>query len=155
MSALPPTWTPHRIEELKRLHEAGYTCSQIASEIDVTRNAVIGKISRLGLTRPPGAVTHRGRPPASHQPRTRRTQHRIFNLLRAQVPSRGEDAYVSEGPRTSLFELSPQNCRWPLGSPGADDFGFCGSEPVAGFPYCPRHARMAYQPAGRRAGYRS
>jgi GcrA cell cycle regulator len=154
MSALPPTWTPHRIEELKRLHEAGYTCSQIASEIDVTRNAVIGKISRLGLTRPPGEVAHRGRPRTSHQPRTRRTQHRIFNLLRAQVPSRGEDDYVSEGPRTSLFELSPQNCRWPLGSPGADDFGFCGSEPVAGFPYCPRHARMAYQPAGRRAGYR-
>ena len=84
MSALPPTWTPHRIEELKRLHEAGYTCSQIAREIDVTRNAVIGKVSRLGLTRPPGETPPRGRPPASPHPRTRRTQHRIFNLLRAR-----------------------------------------------------------------------
>jgi GcrA cell cycle regulator len=155
MSATSPTWTPDRIEELKRLHEAGYTCSQIAREIDVTRNAVIGKISRLGLTRPPGEVVGRSRSPNPQQPRARRTQHRIFNLLRAQMQSRAEDDCISDAPRTSLFELSPQNCRWPIGSPGADGFGFCGSEPVAGFPYCPRHASMAYQPAGRRAAYRS
>ena len=52
MSALPPTWTPHRVEQLKRLFDEGLTCSQIAREIDVTRNAVIGKLSRLGLNRP-------------------------------------------------------------------------------------------------------
>ena len=50
MTATAPTWTPDRIEELKRLFDAEYTCSQIAREIGVTRNAVIGKLSRLGLS---------------------------------------------------------------------------------------------------------
>jgi GcrA cell cycle regulator len=153
MSATPLTWTPHRIAELKRLVEAGHTCSQIAGEIGVSRNAVIGKISRLGLTRPPGETGPRRQPGA--QERARRSLHRVLKLMRAAVEPPAEDPPTSEGPRTSLFELSPQNCRWPFGSPGADDFGFCGNEPVAGLPYCPRHARIAYQPTARRANQRS
>jgi hypothetical protein len=32
--------------------------------------------------------------------------------------------------------------------PGADDFCFCGNEPVKGLPYCVGHARIAYRPVG-------
>src|SRR5262249_56138276 len=52
MSANGATWNPERVEQLKRCFHAGLTCSQIAREIGVTRNAVIGKMTRLGLTRP-------------------------------------------------------------------------------------------------------
>ena len=45
------TWNPERIEQLSTFIGAGLTCSQIAAEIGVTRNAVIGKIHRLGLDR--------------------------------------------------------------------------------------------------------
>ena len=95
MSATSPTWTPARIEELKRLFEAEYTCSQMAREIGVTRNAVIGKLSRLGLSRP-GAT--RGRRPAnSHPGLSRQGQVRILRTLRAQafledLPSQPEAA---------------------------------------------------------------
>ena len=41
------TWTSERIELLKRYQHAGLSCSQIAREIGVTRNAVIGKMNRL------------------------------------------------------------------------------------------------------------
>jgi GcrA cell cycle regulator len=153
MSAIPPTWTPDRVAALKRLHEAGLTCSEMAREIGVTRNAVIGKISRLGLSRPQGEAPPRREPRAQAKPR--RSQPRILRLLRAEAFSPAEDEPNDDGQRTSLFELSPQNCRWPIGSPGADDFGFCGNEPVAGFPYCPRHARMAYQSTARRVVQRS
>jgi len=45
------SWTHERIEELKKLWEAGYTASNIATEIGgITRNAVIGKAHRLGLS---------------------------------------------------------------------------------------------------------
>jgi len=53
MSANCATWTSERIELLKRCLHAGLSCGQTAREIGVTRNAVIGKMNRLGLSRPP------------------------------------------------------------------------------------------------------
>jgi GcrA cell cycle regulator len=52
MSANGATWTSERIELLKRCLHAGLSCRQIADEIGVTRNAVIGKMNRLGLSNP-------------------------------------------------------------------------------------------------------
>tara|TARA_R110000772_G_scaffold229344_1_gene340207 strand:+ start:277 stop:486 length:210 start_codon:yes stop_codon:yes gene_type:complete len=44
-------WTEERIKKLKDLWNKGYTADQIALRFgDVTRNAVIGKIHRLGLS---------------------------------------------------------------------------------------------------------
>ena len=45
------SWTYERVEKLKQLWEEGLTASRIAAELgDVTRNAVIGKAHRLGLS---------------------------------------------------------------------------------------------------------
>lgn len=45
------SWTEERVELLKKLWTDGLSASQIASELgDVTRNAVIGKVHRLGLS---------------------------------------------------------------------------------------------------------
>jgi GcrA cell cycle regulator len=55
------TWNPERVEQLRNFLSAGLTCSQIAAEIGVTRNAVIGKIHRLGLG-PGRPVAAPGRP---------------------------------------------------------------------------------------------
>ena len=42
------TWSEDRVEQLKKLWEAGLSASQIAAELgNVTRNAVIGKLARL------------------------------------------------------------------------------------------------------------
>ena len=43
-------WTPEKVEELKRRLADGQTMSEIAQAIGATRNAVIGKASRLGLS---------------------------------------------------------------------------------------------------------
>ena len=50
------TWTSERIELLKRCLHAGLSCGQTAREIGVTRNAVIGKMNRLGLSRPKDVI---------------------------------------------------------------------------------------------------
>src|SRR5438093_5054168 len=57
MSANCATWTSERIELLKRCLHAGLSCGQIAREIGVTRNAVIGKMNRLGLSRPKHVIS--------------------------------------------------------------------------------------------------
>jgi GcrA cell cycle regulator len=149
MSALPPTWTPDRIAQLKRLFDAGLTCSQIAREIDVTRNAVIGKLSRLGLNRPKNDSGYRRTTTPRAVP-TRQTQVRLLRQMHtemeaAELGASAVDEPVSEARRCSLLELNSESCRWPLGRPGTDDFAFCGNAPVGGLPYCPGHARMAYR----------
>ena len=45
------SWTDERVETLKRMWVEGASASQIAKELgQVTRNAVIGKVHRLGLS---------------------------------------------------------------------------------------------------------
>ena len=46
-------WTGDRIDAMKKLYDAGLSASQIAAELScgATRNAVIGKVHRLGWTR--------------------------------------------------------------------------------------------------------
>ena len=45
-------WTSEKVEKLKELWSKGHTASQIAEMLgDTTRNAVIGKANRLGLSK--------------------------------------------------------------------------------------------------------
>src|SRR5580704_884564 len=151
------TWTAERIEQLRNFVVTGLTCSQIAAEIGVTRNAVIGKIHRLGLSpaRPAGAPA-RSCPPRVGHPRSSPSS-RLLRLIGAQAPGVAHDAAAALTPidsaqRCSLLEIAQDKCHWPIGDPHAADFAFCGNEAVTGFSYCAGHARMAYRvPARRRA----
>ncbi|MBD3765637.1 MAG: GcrA cell cycle regulator, partial [Rhodobacterales bacterium] len=50
------SWTDERVETLKRMWAEGQSASQIAKELGgVTRNAVIGKVHRLGLSNRAGS----------------------------------------------------------------------------------------------------
>jgi GcrA cell cycle regulator len=157
------TWTTERVERLRSYVTAGLTCSQIAGEIGVSRNAVIGKIHRLGLTtsgragRRPSALAQRMRTAPAREP-GRRTL--IARILRASVPgptiapveATVELAPVESTQRCSLLDLAAGGCRWPIGDPGKTDFGFCGHDAITGLSYCAGHARLAYRlPSGRRA----
>ena len=144
------TWTPERVDQLRNCVVAGLTCSQIAAEIGVTRNAVIGKINRLGLSlaRAAGVSAHLCAPrvPRPRLPGPRR----VLRLMLAATPSVADDVALGLGPvdstqRCSLLELSQGMCRWPINEPGAADFAFCGHKAVKGFSYCVSHARMAYR----------
>ena len=45
------SWTEERVELLRKLWLGGHSASQVAAELGgVTRNAVIGKVHRLGLS---------------------------------------------------------------------------------------------------------
>jgi GcrA cell cycle regulator len=51
LDGCPMTWTDERVETLKNMWTDGKSASQIAKELGgVTRNAVIGKVHRLGLS---------------------------------------------------------------------------------------------------------
>ncbi|WP_407170105.1 GcrA family cell cycle regulator [Bradyrhizobium sp. ORS 111] len=144
MIAIEPTWTPERVEQLKSGFEAGLSCRDIAINIGVSRNAVIGKLSRLNLTRTtPGE--RRARRKRSAGAASRATAKQQLQMLQAVYDQQADDAPVVSTNSCSLFELSEQRCRWPISTPGADDFCFCGNTPLGGMPYCLGHYRLAYQ----------
>jgi GcrA cell cycle regulator len=153
-AASTATWTPERIEQLRACVGNGMTCSQIAAAIGVSRNAVIGKIHRLGLSsgRPAGAGARENCPPRARHPRGP-TQRRLLRLAYAHAPLdeiMSGVVVISTHP-CSLVDIDAHQCRWPIGDPASTNFLFCGNDAIAGLTYCIGHARMAYRsPASRR-----
>jgi GcrA cell cycle regulator len=160
----PQTWTDDRVELLKKLWADGLSASQIAGELGgITRNAVIGKVHRLGLS-------GRAKAPSSSAPRQRkpRAPSQMFraprtmmrgNTALAQMPSYDYDPepepelienIIPIGQRCTLLQLDQEKCHWPIGDPGQPDFFFCGGKTNAGTPYCGYHGRVAYQPPSAR-----
>lgn len=147
-------WTDDRVTMLKNLWEKGLSASQIAAELgNVTRNAVIGKVSRLGLcgTRakcPADAGRH------AHKVRPRRRKVAIFRPRTALAhvaaveaePDHVEALVIPIHQRRSLLELNDAVCHWPVGNPGEADFHFCGGKALPSLPYCAHHSRIAYPP---------
>ena len=152
------TWSHNRVEQLTKLWEAGLSASQIAAELgNVSRNAVIGKVHRLGLSgrakslssaAPPQRKVH----PAQHLMRVTRPIARGNTALAQAFEVEVEpdpvtsDNVVPMSQRLSLLELNEATCHWPIGDPLRPDFFFCGGKVLTGLPYCAQHSRVAYQP---------
>ena len=157
------SWNDERVETLKKLWSEGLSASQIAGRIGgVTRNAVIGKVHRLGLSG--RATTSRIK---SHRPRRTAVQtKRIANPAnRSRFAQSGnpavrhlyqsdtepyvapiEEMVIPLAERKYIQTLMEVDCRWPIGDPQETDFHFCGKRKVNGLPYCEHHARRAFQP---------
>jgi GcrA cell cycle regulator len=163
-------WSDDRVELLSKLWGEGLSASQIAAALGggVTRNAVIGKVHRLGLSgraKPgAGAATRPAKQrPASPVPaqldggRTppRDPEQLMRPTLAADQRWELEQVEIPESQRVSIMELRDTTCRWPLGDPSKTDFAFCGGRAVAGLPYCGHHCRIAYQPAAERRRLRA
>jgi len=156
------SWTDERVELLKKLWSDGLSASQIAAELGgITRNAVIGKVHRLGLS-------GRAKSPSSTAPRQRKARAHPHMMRVARPAMRGNtalaqafeydieaepelvDNIIPIGQRRTILELTEETCRWPIGDPSGADFFFCGGQTTTGLPYCGYHSRIAYQPAGDR-----
>ncbi len=144
-------WTDERVELLKKLWQDGLSASQIAKQLGgVTRNAVIGKVHRLGLSgraapsKPARTVFKAPRParPAVSTPSAPRRIAEPTAVQSHPAPVR----YVEEAPgMATVLTLGAHMCKWPIGDPASDNFTFCGRRIGEGS-YCSEHARLAYQP---------
>ena len=52
-----------------------------------------------------------------------------------------------------LKDLKARDCRWPLGTPGDKDFGFCGAPAAPSSPYCGEHGRRAHNTSRKPAAH--
>jgi GcrA cell cycle regulator len=160
-------WTDERIETLKKLWLDGLSASQIAKQLGgVTRNAVIGKVHRLGLSgraapSQPARPAYKPPRPVSDNVRTAVTNHQTRSRAsQSNVSAQAEtvDAITGAASRplpvrdeapgsATVLTLGAHMCKWPIGDPSSEGFTFCGKSNGGEGPYCVEHARIAYQPA--------
>lgn len=166
------SWTPERIDELKRLWDAGHSASEIGKQLGVSKNAVVGKAHRLKLAARPSPIKRGGgttrRRPAAAQRQAAARAATASPFSGTSVPAgAGSNGSASNGKAVSASpfvapeperspirarsrtravrsSLSSQSCAWPIGDPGDASFHFCGEPTVPGKPYCAAHCAMAY-----------
>jgi len=133
----PQSWTDKRVAELKQLWDEGLSSSQIARVLGgVTRNAVIGKATRLGLS----TAARRG-PPRLSLPKV--------YVEPPPPPEAPQPLVLENGQHVTTMTLTHRMCHFPCGDPCLPDFHYCGA-PRARGRYCDFHAHRAYQPLPKR-----
>jgi GcrA cell cycle regulator len=158
-------WTEEHCARLTSLVAAGDSFSQIGALINAefktaySRNACIGKASRMGLlsTRDPCAYRvenpKRVRPRRIYKPKTPNTEQHMIRRIRAggNGSMHGGDAAIApelrvlplepRAPGLTIIDLEPGDCRYPHGGTAAEPaITFCGHPQHTGSSYCRAHA---------------
>lgn len=118
------SWTEEKIKQLKKLWSKGKTTVEIAKEMGISKNSVIGKVHRLDLASRPSPIKRKETIAPAHR--------KPISL------------HKSSGGKCRLMDLRTNTCRWPIGEPEDKDFHFCGKQTVTGKPYCSDHCQEAY-----------
>ena len=143
-------WSDAAIERLKALWAEGFSASECGKRMGVSRNSVIGKIHRLGLSglhrrpRAPGPRRRRSDYGTRRGPRTapaRLLETGEQQLSRPEPPSPPGRQYWR-----TLLDLKVGECRWPEGD---SDYTFCGAPQAAGS-YCGKHHALAHNRGSQR-----
>lgn len=150
-------WTDDQIAKAKDWFvKEGLSAGQIGKRLGTSRGSVIGKLSRLGITR--GAT--RGRETAAIQNRLNAAEARAPEVKRSPAEGAGLNfgtqtttskplpklrvVTTDSTPRT-IFDPQFRGCRWPISGQGADTL-FCCATQEPKRPYCVAHVEIAYQP---------
>jgi GcrA cell cycle regulator len=162
-------WGEEEVEVMTKMLANGSSSRDVAHALGCSRNAVIGKASRLELPR--------NRNKGSSQPRAKvsvsgqasidgvEKAPKYLNRVGIQKARRERDAagvaptarpytpqIASGAPpvplRLSILDLTDRVCKWPIGDVQSEDFHFCGADRTYGS-YCTYHAKIAYKPRER------
>jgi len=154
-------WADSAIQELCDLYATGQSCSQIGAVLGVSRNAVIGKVHRLGLPlRGPSkpkkldaaaeeARRLKHRQTQTNGQRLRRLLERGEKMERHAI-SLPEFMGALNIPLVDLrdFSSSESNqCRFIASEPPGPDYPTCGNETLPGESYCPHCMKITHRHA--------
>lgn len=148
-------WTKEKVEELRSLWDKGLTANEIAKILGVTKNAIVGKVHRLCLKARPSPIKSKTEEHgATLNLPLEDAAEEVLPAPEENTPCevKPEQTEVcrSGAERIRLVDLDSHTCRWPVGDPRDDDFGFCGKKVRAGQTYCDEHSSMAYVKATRK-----
>lgn len=136
-------WTDDRIERLAALWREGQTAAFIARALGegVSRNAVLGKLHRLGLWSARIQALPRGPRPRSNR---RAAKAAPVPAPAGQVLPQGSSPSTAGVGMRTILTVRRGECRWPIGEPRRSDFRLCGCAVSRGA-FCAPHAERAYR----------
>jgi GcrA cell cycle regulator len=165
-STIESFWSAPRVTQLRELFDKGLSNNQIAAEMDIhSRNVIIGKLHRLGLTREVVAgASARGHHTAKRIKEARpkgnvgSVAYAVIHGIKAQQARAAEPEKSVPEPkpveiisgRVSLFSARANQCRWPAADDGSATM-VCGASALDGS-WCVYHANRAFVPNAPRRG---
>lgn len=152
-------WTTERTELAEALWTQGLSARAIAKRLGggLTRNAVIGRMHRLGHRRNANGLSQTfGKAASIALRKRRRPKATELSLNVGGIVIKG-GPLPPEPPKPekllSLFAVTEieeatgvRLCRFPFGDPKTPGFGFCGCPAAAGSSYCPGHHHLCMTP---------
>ena len=156
-------WSAEGERELLALHQQGKSRREMADALGTTRNAIIGKLNRLGKVRPRPPVTDAVIRARLNRRNELASQRKLGIYIRPASrwgasqakavwkpsPRAAEACTAKPEGRSSvtILELGPRTCRWPLWAgrrlPEVHERFYCGARTIDGTPYCATHFRMS------------
>lgn len=144
-------WTEEELATLRRLKGEGMRAEAISKVLGRTRNAVIGKLHRFGLTDP--AKRSRKKPPAEPKPKmphTRTVPRRQVSgekkpptpVKQEPIPEKQEPIPDDTATLVRLEDLERFHCRWIEGPVAGENTLFCGAHKIPGSSYCRHHSKI-------------
>ncbi len=166
-------WTDEMVDQLRAMWVEGLTTGEIGKRLGVSKNSIVGKVHRLGLSGRPSPIKKKeendsiaattetpakpvkektvAKEPKATKPKPEKT------VVPADAPAEkaAEKAECHPKPhshngKTMLTDLDNHTCRWPLGDPKDENFHFCGRKVRIGQTYCDEHANIAYVKANKK-----
>ncbi len=137
------SWSDPEIAKLKSLHAKGMSAGEIAREFrGKTRNAIIGKLHRIGLAAGGGP-----KPPKVKRDQMKAKATRKAAFVPPPAKLNGVKVKPDELKGTvALVNLKWHHCRWPFGDDPSKML-FCGEPKVEGASYCGHHLYRATRSA--------
>lgn len=167
-------WTDEMVEQLKKMWKDGLTTGEIGKRLNVSKNSIVGKVHRLGLSGRPSPIKKKEDasqpkapaeksvekkaaptpPPAKEvakEPATpkkavadKAKEEVVLPEEEMRAPLAKEEKVFKPGHLYSLTDLDNHTCRWPIGDPKDENFHFCGKKVRIGQTYCDEHSAIAY-----------
>jgi len=141
-------WTDEMIDGLRKMWKQGLTTNEIAKQLGVSKNSIVGKVHRLNLTARPSPIKKKedntpDLPKTAQENADTKTVVKKITInpveIKTTMPAAGKDNGCLK-----LTDLDNHTCRWPMGDPRDDNFCFCGKKVRTGQTYCEEHAAIAY-----------
>jgi GcrA cell cycle regulator len=156
-------WDTAALKKLKALTGKGLSTAEIGKRLGMSKNAVVGKLNRLGWNSKAGGVDAGAderaiaKKPAKAAPKKPIAAPAKKPAVKSVAPAPAKKpAAKSAGKNLAMHQriiqhslgmasLRPDQCRWPIGDPDSENFHFCGCQVFVGKPYCYEHCKQAYQ----------
>lgn len=159
-------WTDEMVDQLREMWKQGLTTGEIGKRLGVSKNSIVGKVHRLGLSGRPSPIKKKDgteapaekkeatenvvkatKPKVEKAPAPKATKVEKKAEEKVEVEEKIEisaPAPHHHNGKTSLTDLDNHTCRWPIGDPKDENFHFCGRKVRIGQTYCDEHANIAY-----------